>query len=150
MYAGRSYQAQVVTSESTRYQCMHCGFECDAMVTGIGEGSGSSPFFLDNDGARDRARMDASAGASNNMHYALRSATCPKCGKHDAGARREVYITSALRGLLYGALLGGVVVVVCKGSMTGWGVGIATCVVVMIAMTIARAERMLSGATLHP
>jgi len=150
MYAGRNYQAQVVMSESTRYQCMHCGFECDAMVTGIGEGSGRSPYFLDNDGARDRARMDASAGASNNMHYALRSAVCPKCGKHDAGARREVYVLSALRGLLFGALLGGVVLVLFKGSTTGWGAGIVTALVVMIAMTISRAQRMLTGAILHP
>ena len=150
MYVGRRYEASVVTSEATRFSCMHCNYECDAMVTGIGEGQGRSAYFLDNDGARDRAQHDAAGDARANMHFALRGATCPSCKKHDAGARRYVYLTSALRGLVIGALLGAVVLVLCKGSTFGWGAGIATIGVVTAIMTITRSQRMLTGAVLHP
>ena len=150
MYAGRQYQAQVVTSESTRYVCMHCNFECDAMVTGIGDGTGRSPYFLDNAGARQRARDEAAVNARANMGWALRGARCPKCGKRDQGARRFVYMVSALRGLLFGAIAGVLPVAALKGSASGWGLGIAIALVVMIAMTVTRAQRMLEGAILHP
>jgi hypothetical protein len=119
------------------------------MVTGIGTGAGSSAFFLDNQGASGRARDQATGAASANMHYALRGAKCPKCGKHDSAARRRVYLTSAVRGIPIGLLVGAGILAACKGSSFGWGAGVVACVLIAAIMTVTRSQTMLSGATLH-
>jgi hypothetical protein len=55
MYVARQYRATAVASQPREFYCNHCSYTCDAVVTGIGSGSGQSPFLLDNAGARGRA-----------------------------------------------------------------------------------------------
>ncbi len=149
MYVGRQHTAPVATVDNDRFVCIHCKYECDALVTGVGEGTGRSPYFLDNAGARDRARDEAVGEARSNMHWALAGATCPQCGKHDGSARWHVYWTSGVRGLAYGALVGALVVTALKGSTAGWVGGVIGLLVVAIGATVLRSQRMLTGAMLQ-
>jgi hypothetical protein len=144
-YAAREYDASAALADTRRFFCVHCNHECDAMVTGVGQGHGQSPFFLDNGGARDRARDQALGNASANMHFALRGAKCPRCGKHDARPRRYVYLTSIARGLPIGLLLGIAILAMFEGSKSGWVIGIAAAALTASVMTVMRSQRMLTG-----
>ncbi|HEU0035188.1 MAG TPA: hypothetical protein VFQ53_31400 [Kofleriaceae bacterium] len=148
MYIGRQYQAKVVTSQHDRFCCVHCQYECEALVTGIGEGSGRSPYFIDNAGASERAHAGALGNAQANMRYALRGAKCPRCGKHDRRVHAYVYLISALLGLGLGLLVSGLILAAAQGSRFGWGAGVLALVVTTAIVTFARSQRMLSGAML--
>lgn len=149
VYVGRHHTTSIATVNNDRFVCIHCNYECDALVTGLGEGSGSSPYFLDDDGARGRARDEAVGEARSNMHWALAGASCPQCGKHDRAARWHVYWTSGVRGLAYGALIGVAIVAALKGSTAGWIGGVLGLLVVAVGATVLRSQRMLTGAMLQ-
>lgn len=149
MYVGKRYEVTTATVESTRFYCMHCSFECDAVVTGVGSGSGSSPYFLDNSGARGRANSEAVGAARDNMHFALRAAVCPQCGKRDQGAYRQAYLSGVPKGLGLGLLVGVAIVAAFKGEALGWQLGIAGGVLLAAVLIVLDGQRRLTGAMLQ-
>jgi hypothetical protein len=116
------------------------------MAVGIGSGEGRSAYFLDNAGAQSRAHDAAIAEASENLNFAVRGAKCPACGKYNRAARAQAYVSSALRGVPLGALIGFFIVVVFQGSKAGWWTGAIAAVIVALGITIMRTRRMLEGA----
>src|SRR5690242_9150309 len=59
MYVGRRYTATVVGSVWKTICCEFCGLEWAYQLTRRAQGTGRSPYFLDNDGARQRASEEA-------------------------------------------------------------------------------------------
>ncbi len=149
MYVGKRYEVTTATAQSSRFSCMHCNFECDAIVTGVGSGSGSSPYFLDNAGATGRANDEAVGAARENMHFALRAAVCPSCGKRDRRAVWHAYLLAMPRGLGLGLLVGVAIVAALQGSTTGWKLGIAGGVVLAAVLIVLDGQRRLTGALLQ-
>jgi hypothetical protein len=123
MYAGRSYSVTSTSTERQEFVCVHCNHQRTGMVVGVGTGSGHSPLFLDNRGARDRAQDSAHWHANRNAHYAIRGAVCPRCGKTDRAVRLRVYATSAIRGLLMGGILAITAIIITEASTTGMWLG---------------------------
>jgi len=63
-------------------RCEHCSLTFAYLTSKKGEGSGDSTFWLDNRGAKERARRDA---VKNLQHALLKehdSYPCPRCGKY--------------------------------------------------------------------
>jgi hypothetical protein len=148
VYVQRRYRASAAAAEAARFHCMHCDYACDAFVSGVGHGSGVSPFLLDDDGARERANDEAMGNLRFNMDVALRCATCPRCGKHDASSRRDVYITSLVPALAVGLILGVAILLICQLSLVGWVAGVAACAIVAAIIAVIRNRRVLSGVIL--
>lgn len=108
MYVGRRMISTVTVRDILSYTCKHCEFRGEALVTAVGQGQGQSPFFLDNEGAANRASERAERDAREKLVDTIGIATCPSCGKRDASAVRGAYVWAILLGLGLAAVCWGV------------------------------------------
>ncbi len=83
MYVGRKHTATVTKPALLTYTCSRCNHEAFALVTGVGQGAGQSPFFLDENGAKQRASSEAEDAAKANADLTLGLARCPSCQTRD-------------------------------------------------------------------
>jgi hypothetical protein len=86
MYVGRQHTVTATAKTVLPFRCVHCGHSARALVVGVGQGAGNSPYFLDEQGAKGRARSKAEEAAHENAELTVRLAECPKCGKTDGSA----------------------------------------------------------------
>lgn len=136
MYVGRRHTATVTAKTLLPYSCPNCRHEAFALVTGVGQGQGQSPYFLDESGAKERAGSQAEASARENAELTLSLARCPSCQRIDAnklGAVKGKTIAGSVAcvvvfpvfGLILDALHGGrssvgLVIFVPLGLLTAW------------------------------
>jgi hypothetical protein len=92
VYVGNKHTATVTARTELMFRCVHCAAESSALVVGVGQGAGNSAFFLDESGAKERARDSAGSAAERNALLTLDLAACPACGKRNESA------LSALKG----------------------------------------------------
>jgi hypothetical protein len=85
MYVGRKFTATAKAVGERDFVCASCGFKARARVVGVGQGAGNSPYFLDEQGAKDRAHRSAGHEAEKNIDETLGLCPCPECG-HRSGA----------------------------------------------------------------
>lgn len=109
MYVGRRHTSTVTLKRVLPFQCPHCAHAAKALVIGIGQGQGNSPYFLDESGAKERASSAGERAAQENAELTLKLAVCPKCGTRDDAAVR------ALKGKAYFAVVASVVAMVLLG-----------------------------------
>jgi hypothetical protein len=111
MYVGLRYSASAEARLGQSFSCPHCGYRCQAIARGSGEGEGASPYMLDNQGAEERAEEAARRAALENARVMLTIAPCPKCNKRDTRAvgvyvlKTVVQIILALVGFPVGGRL---------------------------------------------
>lgn len=90
MYVGRKHTATITTKAILPFRCTFCRKESQALVVGVGQGQGNSPYFLDESGAKDRAKSSAERAAEENAQLTLSLAACPKCGRRDESVARAL------------------------------------------------------------
>jgi hypothetical protein len=92
MYVGRRHTVTVTSKQLLPYACPFpdCKHEAVALVVGVGQGEGNSPYFLDETGAKERASQKGSHAADENARLTLRLARCPRCKRRDDTALRAV------------------------------------------------------------
>lgn len=83
MYVGKSHTATITSRGVRTFVCPSCSHEALAVVVGVGQGAGQSPFFLDEEGAKDRASREGAKNAEENAALTLALARCPKCFVRD-------------------------------------------------------------------
>ena len=93
---GRSYTATLTASWMNEVTCDSCGCNYVYLMTGTARGGATSPLFLDNAGAAERAREKAQYALSKMRTTKTRPVPCPKCGWYQsdmvrASKRRGVY-----------------------------------------------------------
>lgn len=101
MYVGKKYTATKVEHRALEYHCKHCDHTVDVVVAGVGMGQGQSPYFLDNQGAAERAGERAAEDAVKNAELTLKLWPCPRCGKRDSAG----FIAESVIALLASAAL---------------------------------------------
>jgi hypothetical protein len=101
MYVGNKYTATRTNAFEMEYRCKRCGFTRDCTVVGVGMGQGSSAYFLDNEGAAERAETRAQSDAAKNAELTVKLCPCPKCGARDASG----FIAESVLALVGSALL---------------------------------------------
>jgi hypothetical protein len=136
VYLGNRYQIVSASTIAATFHCVHCSFESDVVVRAIGEGTGRSAYFLDNEGAQERARVEASAEVKKNVDVTLLLCPCPKCGRRSSTEpiSQTIYLgvgIAVAMGLLvaivastshaFGAT-GGWVFSIASGLLCAWGV----------------------------
>lgn len=89
MYVGRNHTATITTRNVLSFDCVHCRQRASAIVIGVGQGRGHSPFMLDDSGAKDRAASSAEVNSRENAEQLLKLARCPNCHERDEGAVRS-------------------------------------------------------------
>jgi hypothetical protein len=90
MYVGRKHTSTVTLKTVLPFRCASCAHEAQALVVGVGQGQGNSPYFLDESGAKERAASSADSAARENATLTLKLAACPKCGARDEAAVRAI------------------------------------------------------------
>lgn len=84
MYVGYRYSISVSGSRWKAVHCTHCHTEWAYQVTRQATGAGRSPYFLDEDGAQERARASAAQKLERLLDAAVEEIACPKCGWYQA------------------------------------------------------------------
>jgi hypothetical protein len=79
LYVGRNYTAKVSGSVIKGVACENCGCEYIYKFTREAQGVGTSPYFLDNDGAQRRSQQ-AAANALIKALKGIDAVPCPDCG----------------------------------------------------------------------
>jgi predicted RNA-binding Zn-ribbon protein involved in translation (DUF1610 family) len=79
-YFGSSHTATVAEKADALFECTTCGLKKMARARALGVGAGTSPYFLDEGGATNRAMASASADAESNAELLLMLVPCPQCG----------------------------------------------------------------------
>ncbi|MHB8877693.1 MAG: hypothetical protein ACYC8T_28715 [Myxococcaceae bacterium] len=82
MYVGNRYTVSVSGSRWKPVHCSHCRAEWAYKVSRQATGEGRSPYFLDNDGAQQRARSSATQNLERLLASAADDIACPKCGNY--------------------------------------------------------------------
>jgi hypothetical protein len=107
MYVGRKYTATVTGSVWRAVTCEHCRMQWAYKLTRKAEGTGRSPYFLDNNGASDRASEEAHASLQRALANDVDPVPCPRCQKYQANMFGEARYAEF--GHWYGlALLAGI------------------------------------------
>lgn len=84
MYVGKQYTETRTNAFEMEFRCVRCGFTSDCTVVGVGMGQGNSAFYLDNEGAAERAANRARKDAAKNAELTLKLCPCPKCRARDS------------------------------------------------------------------
>jgi hypothetical protein len=79
-YAGMRYTSTVKGSIPKVVQCEQCNQGYVYMLQRSASGEGSSPYFLDNAGAQERAQDRARATLISNLQHGIDEVPCPHCG----------------------------------------------------------------------
>src|SRR4051812_41761719 len=106
LYVGQTFTARLQGSVIKGVHCENCGCDYLYQLERTGVGKGSSPYYLDNDGAKRRAQ----AGAQRALLKALQgcdTAPCPECGWYQAEMVKKM--RGAYTWLLVLAICAGVV-----------------------------------------
>ncbi|MBI5549044.1 MAG: hypothetical protein HY901_34605 [Deltaproteobacteria bacterium] len=90
IYFGRNYTSTATVPFDFEYRCC-CGFRSPARVVGFASGTGHSPFFADEAGARQRAIERGHANAALDALRSARVAECPRCHRRDATEVRRFW-----------------------------------------------------------
>jgi hypothetical protein len=78
------YSSTLKASEWKTVCCEHCPGEYAYKVTREATGTGRSVLFLDNDGAKERARQEAEENIARALDKAVEPVWCPECGSYQA------------------------------------------------------------------
>lgn len=142
MYVGKRYTATVDQDFELPYRCKHCGFKSDTTVFSFGSGQGHSPYFLDAQGARERAGAKAASDARNNAWTALRLCPCPKCKMRDAAGFivRSTLLIVVTAGPLWAFAWTVASVHTSEYDIIVWGLGIFGLVIVLVVGFVALRE----------
>lgn len=97
-YVGRRYTATVRGSRTKHVTCEGCGHRYQYQVESEGSGTGESAYFLNNEGAQQRARERAQASLDSRLERAREAVACPRCGLFQA------YMVALLRQRRFGWL----------------------------------------------
>lgn len=89
MFVGMRYRLWGSSSKIERFLCKQCSFTSKIQFVGEGTGVGLSPFFLDNDGAQQRARDSAQRSADKDLARLQRLISCYQCGYRDPSAFKQ-------------------------------------------------------------
>lgn len=79
VHLSKEYSATAIARRPTLYHCRKCGTEFGCEVLRVGEGHGTSVYFLDNAGAETRASERALAKAHELADQSPEIVPCPKC-----------------------------------------------------------------------
>lgn len=105
MYIGRKYTATRTAPFELEYACTRCGYRCDALVIGVGQGVGNSPYMLDDSGAQQRAHVAAEKDARSNAELVLGLAACKRCRQRPGLARFWIVNVLGAAGIVLGSWL---------------------------------------------
>lgn len=75
----KRYRKQVTGTVQKQVICEKCGNRYDYRVERAGEGEGESLYFLDNEGASDRAASRAAESLEYKLQQAVEAIPCPQC-----------------------------------------------------------------------
>jgi hypothetical protein len=84
VYVGLKY---LQTLQGTTWKpvcCGHCGAQWAYKVARTAQGTGRSPYYLNNDGAQMRARYEAQENLRDELTMAVGIVACPRCGYYQA------------------------------------------------------------------
>jgi hypothetical protein len=90
MYVGRRHTVTAQSKQVLPFQCRSCNHQAMALVVGVGQGQGNSPYMLDESGAKQRAADSSRRAADDNARLTLKLAVCPKCHRRDEDALRSL------------------------------------------------------------
>jgi hypothetical protein len=77
---GLKYTTQLTGRVPRLVQCQSCGFEYVYLLESTVTGEGTSPLFLDNEGASQRSKADAEAALQQQLASGVEVVPCPRCG----------------------------------------------------------------------
>lgn len=83
-YFGRRYTATVRGWKRKLVTCEYCGRAYDYKVSCEATGSAESPYYLNNEGASERAQTRAQARLNSKLESAVEAVPCPQCGHFQA------------------------------------------------------------------
>lgn len=117
MYVGRKYTATAEGAVWRPITCEHCRLQWAYKLVRKAEGTGSSPYFLDNDGASQRAHAEAQEELQKKLENDVEAIACPQCHKYQDAMIGEAKFDSvghwygiamfvALAGLIFCAFWG--------------------------------------------
>jgi len=78
IYAGRKYEASYTGDYWVEYACPNCRYECDVEVRAKGLGTGHTPYFTDDGGAREEAVDNAQYASAKNARCTVKLLACPR------------------------------------------------------------------------
>jgi hypothetical protein len=81
---GKGYDVESTGSAGREVRCEQCGFEYFYVLSRKGWGQGFSPYFLNNQGARARARVQAEDTLARKLAKGIDAVPCPRCGWYQA------------------------------------------------------------------
>jgi hypothetical protein len=81
VYVGRRYTATVTGSVWKTVACEFCKLEWAYKMMRTAQGTGRSPYFLDNDGASQRAGDEARETLARKLDGDVDAVGCPKCNR---------------------------------------------------------------------
>ena len=96
MYVGKQVTVTSKFETVLPYHCKQCGYNSEAVVIGVGQGAGNSPYFMNNSGAQEKAHSRATSAAEKNAELTLSLKRCPKCGGRDEASVRGFWLKSIL------------------------------------------------------
>lgn len=86
--------------------CEHCGSMFGYLTTQEAEGTGSSPLWLDNEGAAERARKAAASSLHRKLKKANDPVPCPRCVRYQTKMTRALRRGFLLKGIWIGLATG--------------------------------------------
>jgi hypothetical protein len=98
MYVGKQYTSTQTVAVDRDFRCS-CGYTSVVKVFGVGQGGGNSAYFLDNQGAAERAEASALRAATKNADLTLKLCPCPRCGKRQGAGAFIVLSVLSLIGI---------------------------------------------------
>ncbi len=99
MYVGRKHTTTSTAEKILTFRCPGCAKTARAAVVGIGQGQGNSAYFLDEDGAKERASSRAVSAADENAALTLSLARCPSCGRRNEKAITSLKVSAVAGGI---------------------------------------------------
>lgn len=141
---GMRYSSTLKASEWKTVSCEHCPGEYAYKVTREATGTGRSVLFLDNDGAKERARQEAEATIARKLDQAVEPVWCPECGSYQADMFSTVRFNRVILWYFLAALfvVGGLISSIFWGDTSflenvvggpGLVSGVAAAVIVVVA-----------------
>lgn len=121
MYVGRRHTATLEATMLQPFTCVHCAFESLARVRTKGEGEGTSPFMLREQGAKDAASAEAETQARENAAELAKMGTCPACERRDESVISGTKTSAWIKAIAFALLAGGLVWFVTSSGRHGMG-----------------------------
>ncbi|HUU03746.1 MAG TPA: hypothetical protein VM425_20090 [Myxococcota bacterium] len=100
IYAGRKYEASYLGDYLVEYACPNCQYECDVEVRAKGLGTGHSPYFTDDGGAKEEALDNAQYASAKNARCTVKLLACPRCKQRSRSAIFSFILFAMLKMIL--------------------------------------------------